>query len=532
MSLTVLCPNGHRQKVNTTPNMSLQQVIETVCTKKGFDPSKHKLVHHRNKLDLSSSIRFSGLPNNCLIEMEELDEDELRNVKEAMVSVCLQLGSGERIVQEFGSGTSLTDVLNNFDQEKLGIPQEGEEAVIVYLRNEIVGHEALQKTTLRSLGLTAGKGLFRFFYKKPETLKEQANVYAIKEKTPEVGKEKATPEERHLPMRLEPATLASIQPQTKEVKDEEMITSDKQENISKVEKRISEPLEVEKEKPMDLSSQSQIKESTPPSTSSVPPPDSTTNEEKENVECIINPVGPNEALIFSSDGSVKFTLPDDGDDDFFEHTLEDVKGRYKALRLEMKEIGEGDDLLTSDMRAAREEGEKLALLGRYKSSLVRILFPTRHTVQGVFKPHTTIGEIKDWLRPLLINADLIFQLYIVPPRTVLDEKSSLLDLGLVPASLIHFSVPDSDLQEVLKPEYLETLSNIQGANKAASQFRKGGKKRATGISGEYRPSESLASIPESSRSSDAMSSGQTSSNNNPIRPAPGAKVPKWFKPGK
>ena len=51
------------------------------------------------------------------------------------------------------------------------------------------------------------------------------------------------------------------------------------------------------------------------------------------------------------------------------------------------------------MRAAREEGEKLALLGRYKSSLVRILLPTRHTVQGVFKPHTTIGK----LFPLLVH---------------------------------------------------------------------------------------------------------------------------------
>ena len=29
-------------------------------------------------------------------------------------------------------------------------------------------------------GLTSGKGLFRFFYKKPEVLKEQAKVYDMK----------------------------------------------------------------------------------------------------------------------------------------------------------------------------------------------------------------------------------------------------------------------------------------------------------------------------------------------------------------
>ena len=37
---------------------------------------------------------------------------------------------------------------------------QGEEAVLVYLRNEIIG-AALGTTTLRSLGLTTGKGLFR-----------------------------------------------------------------------------------------------------------------------------------------------------------------------------------------------------------------------------------------------------------------------------------------------------------------------------------------------------------------------------------
>ncbi len=37
---------------------------------------------------------------------------------------------------------------------------QGEEPVLVYLRNEIIG-AALGTTTLRSLGLTTGKGLFR-----------------------------------------------------------------------------------------------------------------------------------------------------------------------------------------------------------------------------------------------------------------------------------------------------------------------------------------------------------------------------------
>ena len=59
-SVTVLCPNGHRVKVTTNPNMSLQAVLETAATKKGFEPSEHVLEFHQKRLDLSSTIRFSG----------------------------------------------------------------------------------------------------------------------------------------------------------------------------------------------------------------------------------------------------------------------------------------------------------------------------------------------------------------------------------------------------------------------------------------------------------------------------------------
>ena len=59
-SVTVLCPNGHRVKVTTNPNMSLQAIMETAATKKGFDPSIHVLEFHKKRLDLSSTVRFSG----------------------------------------------------------------------------------------------------------------------------------------------------------------------------------------------------------------------------------------------------------------------------------------------------------------------------------------------------------------------------------------------------------------------------------------------------------------------------------------
>ena len=59
-NITVLCPNGHRVKVPTNPNMSLQAILETAAKKKGFDPSLHVLEFHKKRLDLSNTVRFSG----------------------------------------------------------------------------------------------------------------------------------------------------------------------------------------------------------------------------------------------------------------------------------------------------------------------------------------------------------------------------------------------------------------------------------------------------------------------------------------
>ena len=66
-SVTVLCPNGHRVKVTTNPNMSLQAVLETAASKKGFEPSEHILEFHKKRLDMSSTIRFSGKRTNEIL---------------------------------------------------------------------------------------------------------------------------------------------------------------------------------------------------------------------------------------------------------------------------------------------------------------------------------------------------------------------------------------------------------------------------------------------------------------------------------
>ena len=313
-----------------------------------------------------------GLPNNATVEMEKLSEDELEKQAQQEVSVCLQLPSGERLMDSFTTSASLGSVLDSMG-EKLGTSGEGEEPVLVYMRREVVGREEMDRLTLRTLGLIQGKGLFRFFYKKPEDLKVQANVYEVKER------EKIAPAEiRHVPMRLdadntkdETPPVATPATEYKNGCDDKM-DCDTNNEVNKEDNSPStkyEPnISVEKEKSPAVTSLQNANQ-----------PDST------QPDPIINYVGPNNAIIFSS--SDVNSSYQDIDDDFFDLSLDEVKTMYKDLRQEVKKLTEGDMLMTKEMKAAQKEADKLTLLSKYKSCVLRIQFPSRHVVQGACPCH-------------------------------------------------------------------------------------------------------------------------------------------------
>ena len=324
---------------------------------------------------------YVGLPNNATIEMEKLSEDELERQSQQEVSVCLQLPSGERLMDSFTTSTSLGSVLDTMG-EKLGAAGEGEEPVLVYMRREVVGRAEMERLTLRTLGLIQGKGLFRFFYKKPEDLKVQANVYEVKER------EKVAPAEiRHVPMRVGPDNTKDETPQA--VTPASVSTTDcddkmdcdtntevkEEDNTLSPNTLLKHETNISGEKDKSLTTTGLHNASQPDSTQPDP---------------VINYVGPNSAIIFSaSDVNSSYQ---DIDDDFFDLSLDEVKTMYKDLRQEVKKLTEGDMLMTKEMRAAQKEAEKLTMLSKYKSCVLRIQFPSRHVVQGVYPindiPHT------------------------------------------------------------------------------------------------------------------------------------------------
>jgi len=501
----VLCPNGRRQTVPVTPNTSILHIQELVCTKQGFDMATHRLVHHNKPIDPSNTVRFSGLPNQAQLELEECEASTSQNVN---VSVCLQLPSGERLVEDFPN-TSTLDLVKTRWADKIGLPEQGEEPVMVYMRREIVGSE-LATTSIRTLGLIQGKGLLRFFFKKPETLKDQANVSHVmkvpmkpqksKESTPEVEVEPEKPKEKTPEMEKPKETIPEMEkpkePTPKvesksngnmnylqQAKDELKLA--KEQNVSmqhnnEVQTAAIQPTQSSQpsNQPMDIDVPEPSEPIAGPSRENPDSPDST-----PYIEPMVNFVGPaNDALVFSSaEDSPAFR---DLDDDFFNLKITDVKVLNRDLKAAAKNTDEGGPLMTAAMRKAQEEGAKLALLNRYHHAVLRIQFSSsRLVVQGVFSPGSTVQDVLDWLAPLL-NHPSGGELYTAPPRTTLPSTSTLLDLGLLPAALVHYSSPAPG--PILSEAVTESLSNAAGANMAAAKYRnsKGKDRPDTGLKGK------------------------------------------------
>jgi len=350
-------------------------------------------------------------------------------------------------------------------------------------------------------------------------------VYDVKER------EKVAPAEiRHVPMRLDADNTKDETPQVATPATESKNDCDDKmdcDTNTEVKEQDKTPSTVSKHEP----SISGEKDKSPTVTGlqNANQPDST------QPDPIINYVGPKNAIIFSS--SDVNSSYQDIDDDFFDLSLDEVKTMYKDLRQEVKKLTEGDLLMTKEMKAAQKEADKLTLLSKYKSCVLRIQFPSRHVVQGIFCPDTKISAVLAWLGPVLSSPLSPQELYTAPPRTPLPPDASLMELGLFPAALVHWAslATRTETMGHLTQEAVTSLSNITGANTAASQARRrmgADNVRTVMDTGamEAKPSSrlgkrSIESIPEETNVPRISQSSK-------VERSDGSKVPKWFKPSK
>jgi tether containing UBX domain for GLUT4 len=89
-----------------------------------------------------------------------------------LIKIALQLEHGGRVIGNYSSDETLDKVVAKA-KDKLEIMDDSAEPVIIYMRQEIIGEQALASTSLKKLGLTGGSAVLRLIHRTPGSLTEQ-----------------------------------------------------------------------------------------------------------------------------------------------------------------------------------------------------------------------------------------------------------------------------------------------------------------------------------------------------------------------
>lgn len=66
------------------------KILEEVCKKQGYKSEEYDLRHHNHIIDTQTILRFSGLPNNAMLEMSEAVK--IREESDVVLGVQLEDG--------------------------------------------------------------------------------------------------------------------------------------------------------------------------------------------------------------------------------------------------------------------------------------------------------------------------------------------------------------------------------------------------------------------------------------------------------
>lgn len=125
---------------------------------------------------------------------------------------------------------------------------------------------------------------------------------------------------------------------------------------------------------------------------------------------------------------------------FFDPTAGELKNAWKKYS-ERTDALANATMKTKKMRQA-EEDERMS---RFRHVLIRIQFPDRVMLQGVFQPKSTLRQVRRFVRAALLHArDVPFHLFLTPPKQMLtDMDVTLWRQRLVPKALIHIGFDDA-----------------------------------------------------------------------------------------
>ncbi|KAJ7425073.1 ASPSCR1, UBX domain containing tether for SLC2A4 [Willisornis vidua] len=405
-AVSVLAPTGRRVTVRVGPGTVLLQTM-------------FSFRFQRNVLDLSLQWRFARLPNNAKLEMVPVSN---RAGAGTTVRIALQLDDGSRLQDTFLCHQTLWELLNHFAKIRELMEQHGDfSPVCIYMRDEVSGKDALEKTTLKLLGLTGGSAVVRVVMKKSSSGQEEAvgATTPCNEPTARTGslegaddvllhQTNTVPEDLvHEDVAISLNSSTHNQDSTKEshANLEELWPPSELEPTPFVpfsgdgeclgDSSVAAPsfgLDAPLSKmPTTFSS---------PGGPSKPKKSKNSQEFQKEQEQLVE----REPLVCHLD--LLEQLPDGPEelpDEFFEVTVDDVRKRLAQLQSErqvpflLKRLEEAP-LMTKALR----ESQLKEKLERYPKVVLRVHFPDRHVLQGFFHPSETV---------------------VAPPRIILNDES-------------------------------------------------------------------------------------------------------------
>ncbi|KAF4521683.1 hypothetical protein B566_EDAN009147 [Ephemera danica] len=408
-NVVVLTTHGRRVNIKVQPDTTLMKILEDVCNKFDFSVEDYDLKHHNKILDLTILMRFSGLPNNAGLEMCAA----VKKRTESSVIVLVQLENGTRLTGHFVPSDSMWQVLSTLCNEELSAM---ESPVVIFTRTEINGEEKLKATSLRSLGLTGGRAMFRLLNRTEEQLRQQANVSAPLPRLPPPP----SPPPREKTPKSDPPAKAQT---------------------------ISEP------QPGPSSSTSDAAVPGPSWATDSPPPKKpmkeASKEQPEPKKKVVDPVEIERRQEMEKEVERELVLDprlapeEDLPNDFFELTLEDAKRLMRDLRRQREELEE-QPIKTAAMRELEENKHQLAMLQKYKHTVIRIHFQDGLVLQAAFKPVESGEAIYNFVR--------------------------LIEVGCVPGAVVHFSTT-AHSAPFLQEQLQEKLSSPAAALLAARRSK-------------------------------------------------------------
>ncbi|NXK82716.1 ASPC1 protein, partial [Amazona guildingii] len=432
-AVSVLAPSGRRVTVRVGRRVRPQVSLTAGPAAARAGPYWR---FQRSMLDLSLQWRFARLPNNAKLEMVPVcNRVGIGNT----VRIALQLDDGSRLQDTFLCEQTLWELLNHFAKIREFMEQHGEfSPVCVYMRDEISGKNALEKTTLKSLGLTGGSAIVRVVMKKCSSSGReeavgatvQCNELTVRQDSVEGAMDVTLPQANTFPKDLDHGDVAMSLNSCTDNQDsireshaslEELWPSSEPESTPFVPffgdgQRLGDTFVAAPFLGLDMSSSMLPTTSSSPGGPSKPKKSKNSQELQKEQEQLVD----REPLVCHLDLLEPLAAgPEELPDEFFEVTVDDVRKRLAQLQSERQKRLEEAPLMTKSLRVAQLK-EKLE---RYPKVVLRVRFPDRYVLQGFFHPSETVGILRAFVRSHLADADLPFYLFVAPPRTILNDES-------------------------------------------------------------------------------------------------------------